>query len=359
MGDIRCASYSVYLVDEFGRRRPDCDFTDSDLTGRWRRQKNGSSFADLELNELTVDGCCPCQPDIPNDRLVIERVGDEPGSVPKRVWSGRVSSWNRNRLGFSLEAVDDSVLWWGRQRRLKRPFTGSGDQSSVWLKLAEQAGLVSQPTSAATGVQASLDLPVGQFYRTGFEALDLVCWTVVGDRLYGPAPSGLGLPALSLDADQDFANPGEAALIGSDLDAYYDHVCVWWDADRFVTVPESGGLWPLNIDLFDTTEAVASVTARRLWDRVQTSDNLFVVTGDATLDTRAGLSIDDLVPCRLFTVNTDQGCGGRRAVMELCQVVVGFESAVVGGRRVLRESRVAVDLAPPGFDLTRVDLISI
>ena len=364
MGDVLCATYSIYFRDRATRRRLEgCDLTAQRVEGRWTRAYKRKSTADLVWQLPPDAGCCECSPTPWVDELIIEREGASSSGI---VWKGVVTSIveDRARGEMEIRACDPSV-WWERRQWFTSDIVLEGvDPVDVWVAVHKQldgrdpSGLIIRPGE-----------PLGT--RTGFTAarygtvptssvMDDVAWTVIAGQLWGPGKTTAGPePFALLDSSVDWVTPGgrsgpviahdgestatEILVVGADFGSG-PLVSVYPPATAGVP---ANGLHSARVDRQNlTSQSAVDAEAKRIWERNRYGST-FVSSSNASLREGSQLCIADLIPGRRFKVETPDTCRPDLvALVELSQVVTDFKWLVEGGKPAIRETRVATDFGP-------------
>ena len=367
MSNIRCACYQVYLRSVFdGSEVPGCDLSTTNIEeGNWTRTLNQTSTAYLKF-PLPDLFCCECAPQKWEHELVIER--ETEGGGFEEVWSGPVTRTVEDRIfgTFEIFASDRSVLWFEQPYAQERlVFPAGTDEGIVWatlIQMAEdcvQSGLLIRPTETGCPLTEDLVIEEGAEWTRALEELTSVHWAVVANQLLGPAENLQGTTVQHrLATDIDWEDSG--AVIDDDGAQTATHVTV---RNAAPTVPGAmKGTWPPGpprpsagvgchtLEVIDpklTTQAELTAAARMLYDQ-RKDGNRALVTSAGTLSRQTELCIDDLIPDRYVSVETNGTCNDFVEVKVIARVVANFNLSTEGGRTCLQETRVAIDMIPPG-----------
>lgn len=368
---LLCARYNVWLQDRATRTpKQGCDYSKVKATGTITRDLNGTSDADFQVIDPSGSLCCDCDYQAGRDELVVERVPDKTGKA-NRVWVGPVTSLSTdNVFGFADFKAYDRSWWWDQNPLINtdRIIAGRVPEAEAWARVRRDqdsvnpSGLLIQ---AGEPTGRLFDLEAFKYDQADGVAADFtaVNWTVVGDRLYGPGLSTVGrAPFATLVTSKHWT--GNQTVIEQNAATAAAQVVVFGQGNSVGVFPPTPSRDPWGVQVKSAVLAgvedpvVLTREAERLY-RIYRVPARFLVTSQGTLNEEAPVEFDDLIPGRVFTVQADEQCGEQFTQdMELVRVVADFQCVVEGGEPALRETRVAVDLAPVGFGEVLSDRIS-
>lgn len=368
MGNIRCACYKIYLRNSFdGSEVGGCDLSEQVIEDAfWTRDlsRTSEAYVKYPLPDLF---CCECAPKEWEHELVVERE-NEAGDFDE-IWSGPVVRTVEDRVFGTFEIfAKDRSAWWFEQPYVLEDivFPVGTDEGIVWATLINQfaepcvqAGLGVRPTETGCPITTEISLQAGQTWTQVFDELLSVRWAVVANKLLGPAANLQGEQVqhrLATDIDWDQAG----AVIDTDGNFTATHVTVSSGEPADTTAVT--GSWPKGpprpsagvgchtlriVDPKVTTVAEAEARAREIQEQ-RRNGNRALVTSAGSLSEQTELCIDDLIPDRRVSVETNGTCNDFVEMKLLARIIANFSLDTAGARTCLRETRVAIDMIDVG-----------
>lgn len=380
---IGCATYVASIVNRrTGQASIDCPDLGDLIDGiNYHRTKRAVSTCDLTI--ILLDGqdgasCCGCKIKPWRDVVRIQRCTPD-GRVEGLAWEGVVTlvTEDYDKGTMSVQASDWAVDA-ARRPEARTTITGSMDEAELWYALFVDAitggfGFLNPDGWAATGKKVEADITAATAtalgtnnvpYLTG-NTLSSVDWCVIGRRLYGPGPTlDSGNIWGTLHTSRDWDDRPAIQIDGTGVASQYrlggknkaQEDIVGFYPPNPVVDPDLG-LHNVTSVLGAGTWTVETLTAEAAvrW-RAHQDNELFLVTNNATLSKDCPVCFFDLIPGRLFLVDTDNTCTKLTSAVSLINVAVDVTPDNDG---VLREERVAIDFHQPESLSLPSDLLSL